>query len=65
MRSHGNGAGSRPSGGGESPSSVLAELVDRLTTQAQRGQPIDWGAVERAHPEHAAELRRLWKDHAA
>jgi tetratricopeptide (TPR) repeat protein len=60
MQSHGSDNGSHGGGGGESPSSVLAELVDRLTTQAQRGEPVDWGAVERDHPEHAGELRRLW-----
>jgi serine/threonine protein kinase len=42
-----------------SPSSVLAELVDRLTAQLQAGAAIDWDAVERQHPEHADELRRL------
>jgi tetratricopeptide (TPR) repeat protein len=45
-----------PSG---SPSSALAELVDRLTAQLQSGVAVDWEAVERQHPEHADELRRL------
>jgi hypothetical protein len=40
-----------------SPSSVLAELVDRLTAQLQAGAAVDWDAVEREHPEHADELR--------
>jgi serine/threonine-protein kinase len=42
-----------------SPSSILAELVDRLTAQLQAGAAVNWDAVERQHPEHAAELRRL------
>jgi tetratricopeptide (TPR) repeat protein len=42
-----------------SPSSVLAELVDRLTAQLQAGAAVDWDEEERQHPEHAAELRRL------
>jgi hypothetical protein len=42
-----------------SHSSVLAELVDRLTAQMQAGQPIDWDAWLRDHPDHADDLRRL------
>jgi serine/threonine protein kinase len=44
----------------ESPSSILAELVDELAAQAQAGERVDLEGVLRAHPEHAAELRRLW-----
>jgi tetratricopeptide (TPR) repeat protein len=43
----------------ESPSSVLAELVDRLTVQMQAGEVVPWEEVLRQHPEHAGELRRL------
>ncbi len=42
-----------------SPSSVLAGLVDRLSTRLQAGEAVDWEAEERAHPEFAEELRRL------
>jgi serine/threonine protein kinase/Flp pilus assembly protein TadD len=44
----------------ESPSSVLAGLVDDLAARAQAGLPIDLEAVLRKYPEHADELRRLW-----
>jgi serine/threonine protein kinase/tetratricopeptide (TPR) repeat protein len=50
-----NGAGS-PSA---SNSSVLAELVDRLTGQVQAGEAIDWEAVARQYPQHVEELRGL------
>jgi serine/threonine protein kinase/Flp pilus assembly protein TadD len=43
-----------------SPSSVLAELVDRLTARVQAGEAIDWPEVARQHPEHVGELRQLW-----
>jgi serine/threonine protein kinase/tetratricopeptide (TPR) repeat protein len=43
-----------------SPSSILAELVDRLTARVQAGEPIDWHEVARQHPEHVGELRQLW-----
>src|SRR5262245_8316345 len=43
-----------------SASSVLADLVDRLTAQMQAGEAIDWSEVARQHPEHLDELRRLW-----
>jgi serine/threonine protein kinase/Tfp pilus assembly protein PilF len=42
-----------------SNSSVLAELVDRLTGQVQAGEAIDWEAVARQYPEHVEELRGL------
>lgn len=42
-----------------SPSSVLADLVDRLTARLQAGEVIDWDGVLRDHPEHAEELGRL------
>jgi serine/threonine protein kinase/Flp pilus assembly protein TadD len=45
--------------GTPSASSVLAELVDQLTARLHAGESIDWEAEARAHPEHAAELRRL------
>jgi tetratricopeptide (TPR) repeat protein len=45
--------------GTPSASSVLAELVDRLTARLHAGESINWEAEARAHPEHAAELRRL------
>jgi serine/threonine protein kinase/Flp pilus assembly protein TadD len=44
----------------ESPSSVLAGLVDELTAKAQAGEVIDLEAVLLKHPEHAVELRQLW-----
>ena len=44
----------------ESPSSVLAGLVDELAARAQAGEAIDLEAVLRNYPEHAQELRRLW-----
>ncbi len=44
----------------ESPSSILAELVDRLTARVQAGEPIDWSEVARQHPEHVGDLRELW-----
>ena len=40
-------------------SAVLAGLADELVSRVQAGVPIDWEAVAREHPEHAAELRRL------
>jgi WD40 repeat protein/serine/threonine protein kinase len=43
----------------ESPSAVLAELIDGLTARMQAGEPIDWDEVLREYPEHAADLRRL------
>jgi hypothetical protein len=43
----------------ESAASALAELVDRLTTRLQAGEPIDWDEIARQYPEHADELRRL------
>ena len=46
-------------GGVESPSSVLAELVDRLTARMQAGEAIDWDDEARLYPEHAGELLRL------
>jgi serine/threonine protein kinase len=46
--SEGNGSGG-----------VLAELLDELTARCQAGEAIDWERVERNHPEHAGELRRL------
>jgi serine/threonine protein kinase/Flp pilus assembly protein TadD len=42
-----------------SPSSVLAELIDQVTTRRQANEPIDWDALLREHPERADELRRL------
>jgi len=48
--------GNGPSG---NPSSVLAELVDRLTARLQTGEAIDWDEVLREHPEHAEELGLL------
>jgi serine/threonine protein kinase/Flp pilus assembly protein TadD len=48
IRSHLNGA-----------SAELADLVERLSARLQAGEAIDWSAVEREHPAHAAELRRL------
>jgi serine/threonine protein kinase len=42
-----------------SPSSVLAELVDRLTAKMQAGEAVDWEEAARRHPEHAGELLRL------
>ena len=39
-----------------SDSSVLAELIDRLTAKMQAGEEIDWDQVARQHPEHAGEL---------
>jgi serine/threonine protein kinase len=42
------------------PSSIVAELVDRLTARVQAGQAVDWQEVARQYPEHVAELRRLW-----
>ena len=42
-----------------SDSSVLADLVDRLTAKMQAGEAIDWEDVARQHPQHAGELLRL------
>jgi hypothetical protein len=39
-----------------SDSSVLADLIDRLTAKMQAGEAIDWEQVARQHPEHAGEL---------
>jgi serine/threonine protein kinase/tetratricopeptide (TPR) repeat protein len=46
-------------GAAESDSSVLADLIDRLTAKMQAGEPIDWEDVARQHPEHAGELLQL------
>jgi serine/threonine protein kinase/Flp pilus assembly protein TadD len=43
----------------DSPSSVLAELIDQVTARLQAGEAIDWNSLLRDHPEHADELRRL------
>src|SRR5438132_10697759 len=48
-----------PSNRSSSSSSLLAELVDRLTAQMQAGEPIDWDEVLRQHPEQAEELALL------
>jgi len=42
-----------------SDSSVLADLVDRLTAKIQAGEAIDWEEAARQHPEYAGELLRL------
>ncbi|HKB35004.1 MAG TPA: protein kinase [Gemmataceae bacterium] len=42
-----------------SPSSVLAELIDRLTARVQAGEEVDWEQEAREHPEHAEALRSL------
>jgi serine/threonine protein kinase/WD40 repeat protein/tetratricopeptide (TPR) repeat protein len=34
-------------------------LVDRLIARMQTGEPVDWSAVAREHPEHAGRLRSL------
>jgi hypothetical protein len=47
------------SNGVESASSVLAELVDYLTTCLHAGEPINWDEIARQYPEHIDELRRL------
>jgi serine/threonine protein kinase len=49
----------------ESPSSVLAGLVDELAARAQAGEAVDLEAVLRKHPKHADELRQLWPALAA
>jgi serine/threonine protein kinase len=41
-------------------SSIVADLVDRLTARVQAGEAVDWEEVARQYPEHAQELRRLW-----
>jgi serine/threonine protein kinase/tetratricopeptide (TPR) repeat protein len=38
---------------------ALAELVEELTARLKAGEPADLDACLAAHPEHAAELRRL------
>jgi tetratricopeptide (TPR) repeat protein len=45
--------------GVESPSSVLADLVDRLATRMQAGEDIDWQLLAREHPGEVEELRHL------
>src|SRR5262245_27891045 len=41
-------------------SSVVAELVDRLTAGLQAGEAVDGQELARQHPEHVEELRQLW-----
>jgi serine/threonine protein kinase/tetratricopeptide (TPR) repeat protein len=41
-------------------SSIIAELVDRLTAKVQAGEVIDWNEVAQQHPEQVSELRQLW-----
>ena len=42
-----------------SDSSVLADLIDRLTARMQAGEAIDWEEEAQRHPEYAGELLRL------
>jgi serine/threonine protein kinase/Flp pilus assembly protein TadD len=42
-----------------SPSTVLAELIDRLTARVQAAEDVDWEQEAREHPEHAEALRSL------
>jgi serine/threonine protein kinase/WD40 repeat protein len=34
-------------------------LVDRLLAKLRAGQPLDWSAINREHPEHAGRLRSM------
>ncbi len=42
-----------------SDSSMLADLIDRLTAKMQAGEAIDWEQVARQYPEHAGELLKF------
>ncbi len=44
---------------GESTDSVLAELLDELTSKFNAGEPIDPADYERRLPEHADQIRKL------
>ncbi len=51
---------SRPDIAAQTGSSLMANLVDQLTTKLQAGEAVDWDEVARAHPQHVDELRQLW-----
>jgi serine/threonine protein kinase/Flp pilus assembly protein TadD len=38
---------------------AFAALLEELTNKCLAGEPVDWSAYEREHPEHAEQLRRL------
>src|SRR5262245_64731274 len=44
----------------QSPADPAFEfLVDQLIARLQAGEPVDWSAIAREHPEHAGRLRSL------
>ncbi len=47
------------SSNGDAPSPWLDDLIDGLSKRIQAGEAVDAEAVVAAHPEHAAELRRV------
>jgi WD40 repeat protein/serine/threonine protein kinase len=51
--------GPPPASNGDTPSAWLDDLIDALGKRIQAGEAVDAEAVVAAHPEHAAELRRV------
>jgi WD40 repeat protein/serine/threonine protein kinase len=46
------------SSGDEDP--ALVQLVDDMADRLQAGEPVDWEAVAREHPEHVERVRRMF-----
>ena len=43
----------------------LAQLIDELADRYQSGEPVDWDAVAREHPDRVDRVRALWPAIAA
>jgi eukaryotic-like serine/threonine-protein kinase len=60
MKQHANGS---TASAGADPD--LAQLIDELADRYQAGEPVDWEAVAREHPDKVNRVRALWPAIAA
>ena len=60
MNQHANGSAASV---GTDPD--LAQLIDELADRYQAGEPVDWDAVAREHPDRVERVRSLWPAIAA